>query len=138
VSTRFQWSGLDELKRDLRNLPVELTDEGGAIIESEAGAARNDIVAAYPSRTGNLRKGVKVQRVDRGRFGAAAIVRNSAPHASIFEHGTQARHTDLGANRGSMPPGHVFIPAMIRARRRMYNRLRSILIAHGLSVSGNA
>jgi hypothetical protein len=38
-------------------------------------------------------------------FSAGAIVINRAKHAAIFENGTQARHTAIGANRGSMPPG---------------------------------
>jgi hypothetical protein len=79
-----------------------------------------------------------VSHQDKGRFSAGAIVKNTAKHAWIFENGTQARHNDLGANRGSMPPGHVFIPAVIKRRRIMYQQLRALLERHGLKVSGDA
>jgi len=71
-----------------------------------------------------------------GAFSVTAKVQNTAKHAWLFENGTQARHTDLGANRGSMPPGHVFIPIIIRRRRVMFEVLRRVLTEHGLLASG--
>jgi len=114
------WEDLDELKAALRQLPRQLAADGAVIVAATAEAAANEIRDAYPVRTGNLRKGVKVRKVNVSDFGAVAAVVNDAPHAYIFEHGTVARHTDIGADRGSMPPGHVFIPIMERRRREMY------------------
>lgn len=138
MSVELHWSGLEELRAELRRLPAELTGEASHIVEGAANAAAADIKAAYPVRTGNLRDGLTVTHFDQGRFSAGAIVKNKAKHAYIFEIGTQTRHTAIGANRGSMPPGRVFIPRVIRARRRMYELLKALLVRKGLLVSGDA
>jgi Bacteriophage HK97-gp10, putative tail-component len=129
------WEDLDELKAQLRALPHELAAEGAEIVERTAEAAAAEMRATYPERTGNLRKGVKVQKTNTSEFGAVATVVNTAPHSYIFEHGTVARHTDIGADRGSMPPGHVFIPIVERRRRDMYlNDFAELLERAGLTV----
>lgn len=138
MSVKLNWDGLADLKDALRRLPEELTSDGSGIVTSTGNEAEREIVSAYPSRTGNLKKGVRVSKVEGGRFGAGVTVKNTAKHANIFENGTQARHNALGANRGSMPPGHVFIPIMSRKRRQMYDELKQMLVEHGLKVSGNA
>lgn len=137
-NNRLVFNGLAELRAELRQLPAELAGEAGEIVSGAAEGAKNDIVEAYPERTGNLRSRVTVSRTaGSGLYGVAAIVKNTAKHAWIFENGTQARHTDIGANRGAMPAGHVFIPAVIRRRRQMYERLKGLLTKHGLVVSGS-
>lgn len=136
MSASVTWSGLDELRAELRRLPAELAADAGAIVLKAAESAKAEIVAAYPKRTGNLAGHVTVSASSKGLYGAGAIVRNSAKHAWIFENGTQARHTSIGANRGAMPPGHVFLPAVIRKRRDMYAALKDLLVRHGLTVSG--
>lgn len=130
--------GLDELREALRKLPAELTGEASHIVEGAANGAAAQIKAAYPRRTGNLVNGVSVETVSSGQFSAGAIVKNKAKHAYIFDNGTQARHDAIGANRGSMPPGHVFVPAVIRKRRQMYEQLKDLLVRNGLQVSGDA
>jgi Bacteriophage HK97-gp10, putative tail-component len=134
----WEFDGLEELKRALRDLPESLAGEATGIVNASANAAAREIEQAYPRRTGNLRNHVSVSHQQGGRVSAAAIVKNTAKHAWIFENGTQARHTDLGANRGSMPPGHVFVPRVIRHRRQMYEALKELLVKHGLIVSGDA
>lgn len=138
MSVVLKWDGLEELRAELRRLPEDLTGEASHIVEASANAAAADIKQGYPHRTGNLRKGVTVTHFDKGKFSAGAIVKNTAPHANLFEVGSQARHTAIGANRGSMPPGHVFVPAVIKRRRQMYSRLKELLVRKGLSVSGDA
>jgi hypothetical protein len=137
VGARFRLDGLAELVDGLQQLTPELTTEAGQIIRDTGDAAANEILLAYPSRTGNLRKGVKVTRM-AGQFSMTVIVKNTAKLASIFEDGSQARHTELGANRGSMPPGHVFVPIMMRRRRAMYAQLKALIASTGLTVSGDA
>jgi len=137
-NNRLQLNGFAELREALRNLPAQLRDEAKVIVQSRAARAAQEIIAAYPERTGNLRKGVSVRASEAGNFGAGAIVVNRAKHAWIFENGTQARHTDIGANRGSMPPGHVFVPIVMRHRRGMYDELRDVLVRDGFVVTGNA
>jgi hypothetical protein len=132
---RIVWSGLEELKAELRQLPAELAGEASGIVIAAADRAK--AAMHYPRRTGNLADHVVVGKAAAGRYGAGAVVKNTAKHAGIFESGTQARHTALGANRGSMPPGHIFVPAVMRSRRQMYDELKALLVAHGLTVSGD-
>lgn len=138
MANRWVWDGLEELKRDLRNMPSELSGDASEIVVSAAQEAAGEIRAEYEShrRTGNLANHVKVEVIQGGQFGAGAIVKSTAKHAHIFENGTQARHSAIGANRGAMPPGHVFIPIVVRKRREMYSELRSLLTDKGLAVSG--
>jgi hypothetical protein len=137
MSTTFEIKGLEELREELRRLPEALRDEARDIITAESSAAMEQIVAAYPEHTGNLRNHVYVSTTaGGGRYGVAAVVRNTAKHAWIFENGTQTRQTAIGANRGAMAPGHVFIPIVIRHRRAMYARLADLLRTKGMQVSG--
>lgn len=138
MSASVTWSGLDELRAALRTLPADMADDASDFVTGAAEAAKTEIVAAYPDRTGNLRNHVTVGLRSAGRYGAGAVVKNTAKHAWLFENGSQARHTTLGANRGSMPAGHVFIPIVIRWRRRMYEQLKSLMTRHGLVVTGDA
>jgi len=133
---RLEWDGLAEFLLELRNLPDNLKGGVGPIVVGHAHKAEQEIRSAYPERTGNLKNGLAVETIASERFGAAARVVNRAPHAGIFESGTQARHTDLGANRGSMPPGHIFVPIVIRERRAMYEELKDYLRAFGFTVTG--
>ena len=138
MSSRFVFDGLAELKAALRTLPQDLAAEASHIIEAAANASFADIKAAYPKRTSNLREGLTLEILPTGAFAAGFILKNKSPHAWIFENGTQARHTALGANRGSMPPGHVFLPIVIRRRRAMYTGpLTDLLVRNGLLVTGD-
>ncbi len=136
ANNRLVFEGLAELRAALRRLPAELTTEASRIVDGAANGGAADIKRTYPRRTGNLGDHVSVTHFDQGRFSAGAIVKNTATHAWMFEHGTQARHTAIGANRGSMPPGHVFIPRIMRARRLMYTQLADLLRRHGFQVTG--
>ena len=137
-SNKFVFSGLDELKQALRTLPADLTGEASHIVQNAAGAAEADIKAGYPVRTGDLRDHVLSAPLPTGAFARGMVVKNTSKLAYIFENGTQARHTSLGANRGSMPPGHVFLPAVIKRRRIMYSELKDLVTRHGLMVTGDA
>lgn len=132
------FEGLAELRAALLALPEALRDDAAGIVQRSAAAAAADIVASYPKRTGNLRAGVHVTHGTGGAYSAVAVVVNRAKHAALFENGTQARHNNLGANRGSMPPGRVFVPRVIRHRKAMYAQLAAMLARHGLAVSGSA
>jgi Bacteriophage HK97-gp10, putative tail-component len=137
MSVRFQWHGMEEMKAELQNLAPAMAAEARGIVTRYGDLAAAQIIAGYPDRTGTtLRAKVRVVPSDGGPFGAAVTVQNTSKLASIFEDGTQARHTALGANRGSMPPGHVFIPTMMRVRFEMFDvALRALLIRQGLVVT---
>lgn len=131
------WDGLEELKAELKALPEACVGEAGHLIEGTVNGVYVDIKGAYPSRTGNLRNGMRLKSVQQQGLVVGASVANVAPHAIIFELGTQARHTKLGANRGSMPPGHVFVPRVVKARRRLTEDLKAMVVRHGAaSVTG--
>jgi hypothetical protein len=137
MSVRFAFKGLDELQAALRALPAELTGEASKIIEAAGNRAVLDLKRGYPVVTGNLRDGVEVT-FTQGGVSARALVRSRAPHAHLFEYGTEARHNALGANRGRMPPTHLFGRTMSNVRREMYEGLRALLERHGLKVTGRA
>lgn len=131
------WEGMDELRAAMRKIADGgLSGEAGHIVEGSTNAAVTAIKAGYSShrRSGNLNDGVS-STLSSDRNGAAGIVRSSSPHAWIFENGTQARHSALGANRGSMPPGHVFVPAVVKERKRMYIDLKALVERAGFEVS---
>jgi len=139
MSTSVQWQGLDEFREWLRSLPVEAPREAEKIIQGEANAAAFAIRSRYPSRTGNLRDHVTVQRRVSRQGVVSYVVKNTAKHAAIFEYGTQARHTKIGASRGSMPPGHVFLPVILQRRRTMFLLLKDLLVRFGFTqVFGDA
>ena len=141
MSVTLQWDGLDAFKVELEKLPVNLTAEADPIVDAAANGAVGDIKRGYPRRTGNLQDHVFVSRLEKGKTTAARIVKNTAPLAFIFENGTQARHyfTVNGKKHetGRMPPGHVFIPAVIKRRRAMNFELKALLEKHGLVVTGD-
>lgn len=135
------WFGLAELREQLRRLPDDLAGEADHIVQGAANYAAVAARTGYASHrfTGNLQEHVEVVPGTHDRYGAAYIVRNSARHAHIFESGTEVRRTTDGWNRGRMPAGNVFIPAMIRARNEMWRNLAAMLArVTGWQVSGNA
>lgn len=137
MATRFEWSGLDELKAALRRLPAELAQEGGDIVVRRATEAKEEIVDRYAGHreSGNLESHVKVD-VDQRPTGASAVVKSTAKHAFIFEHGTQVRRDSKGRNRGAMPAANIFVPVMIRKRRAMNEDHANLLRQKGLEVTG--
>lgn len=134
---RIAYDGLEELKKSLRELPAEMHGEADHIIEGEANAAALEIRQKYAiGEAGKLVAGVVVEVVQRTNFYAGRRIVSKSPLAFIYENGTQVRHTELGYNRGRMPPAHVFVPAVIRHRKSMYEKLRDMMRRKGLKVSG--
>jgi hypothetical protein len=127
------------LKEALRNLTGGSDGRGLAHCGRAGNGATATIKGNYARVSGNLDDGVSVE-FSRTGVSAGAVVTSKSPHAWMYEHGTQVRHTATGANRGAMPPappGRAFIPEMIRARRRMYEQLADLLKRNGLLVSGD-
>ena len=136
MSGGVKFSGLDELRARLRNLPAELADGAKDIVVDHAKDAYEDIYAAYPSRTGNLREHLRLTIEDGGRYGVLVRLRNTAKHAHIFEFGTVARHSSIRST-GIMPAGRVFVPRAIRHRHAMYAEIIAYLKTFGFEVSGH-
>ncbi len=138
MSARITFTGLTELKKALHNLPRHLASEASDIVMQSAESAGAEIKGSYPRKSGALARGVKVTKDDQSAFAAGALVKNSARHAYIWEHGSQLRHTESGASRGRMPepPGRVFVPVVQRKRAAMYTKLIAMVEREGLVVRG--
>ena len=143
MPVRWGWSGLEEFKAQLRSTPEHLRGEATHVVEGRANGAAVLIRAGYGAHrvTGNLQESVEV-RHEHSAHGARSVVAATAPHAHLFEFGTQARKRASGAETGAMwsrtPPVPVFIPAMDRERRGMYGDLKAMLQRAGFEVSGDA
>lgn len=131
MANRIEFTGLEELRAALKQLPEELAREADDIIDNRTELALSEIIQRYPRRTGNLRKGVRKKKIRDGWQ-----LRNTAAHSHLFERGTQARHTKIGAHRGAMPPGNVFVPVAIKHRRLMEQELIDLLVRKGFGVTG--
>ena len=126
------WEGLEAYRAVLAQFPEMLTGEAANLVEGEANGVAVEIKAAYPVRTGTLRDKVSVTHIPPGgRLRAAAVIKNTAKQAAVFERGSQARHTAIGANRGAMPPGRVFIPRVVKRRRRLTDLLMDLVRRQG-------
>jgi len=134
----FKWTGLQELIDQFTTLAQDLTQTAAPDVEAAANQAKATIYAGYPTRTGDLKDHLAVQLSTEGTRTRAVVI-NTSPHAVIFERGTQARHTALGAFRGSMPPNPLFSATMIRTRRTLYGgAVVRVLEVFGLKVTGSA
>lgn len=142
MSNRLTFDGLAELRRELKNLPQEMTGEARHEVEAAANGAASEIKRGYPAISGRLRDGVIVTHLDPGPFGAGAEVKNTAPHAWLYDNGSQARHWISGKSTGRMwghtRPTHHFVRNAIKARKRMYERLKAMIARKGFVVSGDA
>lgn len=145
-NNRFVWQGMEEFKRALRALPNDLAGEAMRVVEASANGAALEIRTAYGQHvvTGNLQEHVEVD-IQRTGLNVSAVVKATARHSHLFEYGTEARHYftkkrgirhETGKMWGKQPGGFVFVPIVIKARRRMYERIIDIMKRAGLTVTG--
>jgi hypothetical protein len=142
VSTPYRatWTGLEELKAALRQLPADLADEAADIVQARTNAVVSTVKAAYHrGPTGKLISRVS-GTVERSQFGAVAQMRSAAKHVWIYEHGTEVRqstkrgHRKAG-NRGRSPAhGEIFVETIVRQRAILQAQLVAILRRAGLEV----
>ena len=141
------WQGLDEFKRALAALPEYISDDAKRIVDSTAEKVGDTMRAAYPKGdTGGLARGVKVEKSDQVRAAAlgdaAAIVRNSAHQAHLWEFGTEVRQTREGWNRGRVYPATdkglvTLVGTAITEREEMYRELEDMVRRRGFEVNGH-
>lgn len=116
------FTGMAELIADLGRMGHDVERDAGGIVLRTADAMANDVIGGYPVKEGGLRAGVVVEK--SAASPTRVKVRSKSPHAHLFENGTVQRHTaGTGANRGTMPAKPTFVPAAVRARRRMTEEL---------------
>lgn len=118
------FSGMAELIADLGRMGESVHTDAAGIVRASADLMEAELMQNYPSKSGTLR-----DRVVTEELGPLRVrVRNKAPHAHLYEFGTTQRFTaGRGANRGTMPANPTFIPAAIRARRRMREELIGLM-----------
>lgn len=147
AGNRFVFSGLDELKAELRSLPSDLAAEASSIVIAAAEGAAATVRAVYEQHrvSGNLARSLLVTKPGAPNYGVIMVVKSTSPLAWLFDNGSQARHYvtasgkehRTGAMWGRTPPTHIFARTMARYRRGMNDRLRALLVRHGLRVTGD-
>jgi Bacteriophage HK97-gp10, putative tail-component len=127
------FTGMAALIRDLERMGDDVQQEAGAVVEDTAERMAASVIQSYPRGDGALRAGVVVEesaRRDTARTPLRWKVRSKAKHAHLFEFGTVRRYTaGTGANRGVMEDKPTFIPAAVRARAGMVDRLTRVVQA---------
>lgn len=127
MSASFKFDGLAEMRQALASLPDEVTDRALVpAIQASADGLAADVIRQYPARDGALRKGVRIVYDATNRL--VVRVKTAAKHSHLYEYGTIRRFTaGTGAFRGTMPAHPVFVPAAVRWRGRMLQRVAQTL-----------
>jgi len=136
MGAKLTLEGGDEFAAWLFGLPSRLSEKGHRIVTDTTERAAAEMVAAYPRRTGTLKGSIKTTFIET-KGSTRGIVTNTAKHALLFEVGSEARHTALGANRGSMPPGKVMTVIAPRRRKQMNEELFAEVREEGLTVDAS-
>lgn len=143
-SVQVAMEGLDELRNALKALPAELQSAARDRVIAAADDAAAKLRASYPVGTsgrkyqgrridpGGLRRGVKVV-VEENKASTIATVKSTAPHAHLWEFGTEVRATQKLINRGAAPAHHDqgLIGIAIRRRRQLQSELKAIVEQSG-------
>jgi hypothetical protein len=113
-----------------------LTGQAHAIVEARAHAAYDEIEAAYAGHvvSGHLRDGLELEDTSVALAARVAVL-STAPHAHLYEYGTETRYTHGGASRGKMPAFGTVTKAAVRNRAPMMQELADMLTAHDLDVN---
>src|SRR5262245_46526023 len=141
MSMKVEFAGLEDLMIQLRNLPRDLADQGGDIVENHAEIARAQLVQRYPpdpppptkqiTKGLGLREGVELE-VRRNPFGTVAILHSKSPDAHLWEFGTEDRATQQGWDRGRAPEHDGgLVPIAERTRRALNQDLYALLERNG-------
>jgi hypothetical protein len=115
VSMSIDWrGGLDALAKELATLPEKLmADVIDPRMDEETSEAAHRMETRYAHES--LRKGVRRDKRGLGDY----RIRNTSPHAHLFELGTVARFHADGSPTGVMPATPVMIPEAVSARGRI-------------------
>lgn len=119
-------SGVDEFLKELEALAPDLATEAGPLQAEHADAAAAELRAAYPERTGELRRSIQVARESSHsayrRFTSVSIL---SPYAGFYEFGTSRS-----------APHPTFTPIMRRSREGFLSAIIARVRARGLTVQG--
>jgi hypothetical protein len=130
MSASIDWQGgLDALAKELETLPDKLLAE---VIDPVMDRETDEAVHRMQTRYGHdsLSKGVRRDKRGPGDY----RIRNTSPHAHLFELGTASRFHADGTPTGRMPATPVLIPEAVSARGRIekgvQQDLRKLKTAH--------
>ena len=137
-ANQLRINGLDELRKALLALPQELVRDAGEIVQAQANEAARQIASAYPIVSGNLHDHLRLEVRSDSASSASAVVRNTAHHAWLFEHGSKPRRWLNGKKTGSMRGQPTLIPIAIQRRRIMVAALVDLVERTGLDVTGTS
>jgi hypothetical protein len=151
AKAELQWDGLAELGEWLHGLPEELQGEAASLVTYHARNAEGQLLVRYPSVSGHLRRGVRLQQSLLKSGSVRAVLVSKAPHAHLYESGTKVRmgrggrargkgsrsHGKL-ANRGAMPAFHTFRDVVGPNRERLLEDLIGLLERRGFVVTNAA
>jgi hypothetical protein len=93
------WTGLEELRGELRALPATLASRSHSLVKTAADTTERELRSGYPEKTG-LMKARIYQREREGSALYAIDVVSGAPHAHLWEAGTVDRVTHAGHRTG--------------------------------------
>jgi len=119
-------TGVDELQQAFDRLAPDLTSEAGPLARSIADDAADDLRAAVPVVTGNLRRSIRVQA---GRTSGATKVSSQVVVGAWYAH-----IVEFGSRYVAARP--VFVPVIRRSRERFVKAVVDAVREKGLTVSG--
>lgn len=114
-----------------------------SIVETTVEDAATEARGAYPSRAASLGNFIRTRVVGSWTLRSASgaqirgVVQNRSPLSHLYEYGTVARHTAIGADKGAESAHAVFEPIMIDHRRQMVTELIALLERQGFQVTGS-
>jgi hypothetical protein len=133
VSVNLFLDGLDDLRKALRDMPDELTNEAIGIVAGAAHDCAEELKSVYPP--GPMAAHVIVE--DRSRqYEARFFVESQTDQAVWWEYGTQNRQTQQGWNRGAEPahPQQGLITLAMKHRATMRRELVALVQEAGFDV----
>lgn len=126
MPNRLELRGFTELQRELAVLPRRLDAAADPVLLRYARRAAEQVRAAYPVVTGNLRAGVEIlARTARGVATLYTLV-SSSPHAHLYEFGT-----------ARTAPRATFLPITETERHDAVRAVADLVRAEGLTVAGD-
>lgn len=131
MSGRVQWANLEEFRVALHDVPVLLRGTALRIVDQATDDTFAALYANYPrGETGNLRGGIRVHKSATDRV-ILNEVASTAPHAHLWEYGTENRKTKKGFFRGRVIPARARGLETLRSlaarfRRRMLDQLAAL------------
>jgi hypothetical protein len=124
-----------EFDIDWKTLSRDMQAKARSILRAGAERAKDRVVSAYPmGPTGNLKAGVMVRSVSEGDAVVAYECRSTAPHAHLYEFGTQRPEWIKSTGQRPRP---TFLPITGEERMRSTAEIIALVRGFGFQVTGD-